>query len=70
MDELERVDGRHGTHHALERCASLETRQAASEVFGLDAGKNGGWIAVGDQPTLWDSSRDMPWHQLSRIALP
>ena len=51
-DQGERVDGRHGTHHALERCAGLGARQAAGQVSGLDAGKNGGRIQVDDQPTV------------------
>ena len=32
----ERIDGRHGTHHALERCAVPGTGQAAGEISGLD----------------------------------
>ena len=50
-DQGERADGRHGKHHALERCAGLGAGQAACEVSGLDAGKNGGRIPV-DQPAV------------------
>ena len=51
-DQGERVDGRHGTHHTLERCASLGAKQAAGEVSVLDAGKNVGRIEVDDQTTF------------------
>ena len=59
-DQGERADGRHGKHHALERCAGLGAGQAACEVSGLDAGKNGGRIPV-DQPAVDRRHRARFW---------